>query len=81
VNSKIIALRLAAAAAILHAFRVLIYGIGRLGLYNNFDLKPQFREITEFNIFWVYFASILSILGIIGTIIIWLKIRKSKNKK
>jgi predicted ABC-type exoprotein transport system permease subunit len=76
---KIISLRLGAFAAIFHAFRVLIFVIGRIGPWINFDVKPEFRSSSSIDIFWVYFAGILSILGIIGVVIIWL-IRK-KNRK
>jgi hypothetical protein len=79
-NSKIIALRLGAAAAIFHTFRVLIYVLGRVGPFYNFDLKPQFRNTQNVEMFWVCFASILSILGVIGVIIIWRIIKKGKSK-
>jgi len=79
-NSKIIALRLGVAAAIFHAFRVFIYVIGRVGPFYNFDLKPQFRNTQNAEMFWVYFASILSISGVIGVIIIWRIIKKGGSK-
>lgn len=74
-----ISLRLGAAAAIFHALRVLIFVIGRIGPWINFDVKPEFRTSVAIDIFWVYFAGSLSALGIIGVIIIWL-LRK-KNQK
>jgi hypothetical protein len=76
---KKISLKFGAAAAIFHAFRVLIYVIGRIGPLRNFDLKPHFRQSQNVEIFWVYFASGLSILGIIIVIIIWLKIKKQRE--
>ena len=79
-NSKRISLRLGAAAAIFHAFRVLIYVIGRIGPFYNFDRKPQFQTTQDGEMFWVYFASVLSILGIIGVIVIWQKVKKGKSK-
>lgn len=79
-SSKSIALRLGAFAAIFHAFRVLIYVLGRIGPWINFDLKPQFQSTHHANMFWIYFAAILSILGILGVITIWIIIRhKGKN--
>lgn len=78
-SSKSKALRCGAIAAIFHAFRVLIYALGRTDLFLNFDVKPQFKSTHEVDMFWVYFAAILSILGILGVIIISIIIRK-KNK-
>lgn len=70
-NNIIKSLRLGASAAIFHASRVLIYIIGRIGPWKDFDIKPDFRATNPVNIFWIYFAAILSILGIIGVFIIW----------
>jgi hypothetical protein len=77
-DSKKIALKLGAAAAIFHAFRVLIYVLGRVGPFQDFDLKPQFRHTREVEMFWVYFASILSIMGVLGVIIIWRRMKNSR---
>lgn len=76
-HSKSIALRLGASAAIFHAFRVLIYVIGRVGPWINFDVKPKFRALQDVEMFWVIFAATLSILGILGVIIIWLLTKRS----
>jgi hypothetical protein len=70
------ALRLGAFAAIFHAFRVLIFVIGRVGPWVNFDVKPEHRAAVSIDIFWVYFAGILSIMGIVGVVAIWLVRRK-----
>ncbi|GAA4941048.1 hypothetical protein GCM10023314_12480 [Algibacter agarivorans] len=78
-SSKSMALHLGAYAAIFHAFRVLIFVLGRTGPWINFDVKPEFRSTHNVSMFWIYFAAILSILGILGVIIIWLYIKK-KNK-
>ena len=72
------ALRLGAAAAILHAIRVLIYVLGRTGPWVNFDVKPIYRSSYSFDWFWVWFAAILSVLGVIGVIVIWRLRRRSK---
>ncbi len=81
-NSKdSIPLRLGSAAAVFHAFRVLIYVLGRTGPWVNFDVKPEYRSLYVFNYFWVLFAAILSILGIIGVVIIWLYRRQNKRLK
>jgi hypothetical protein len=79
-NSRSIALHLGAYAAFFHAFRVLIFVLGRTGPWLNFDVKPEFRSMHNINMFWVYFAATLSILGILGVIIIWLYIKRGKNK-
>ena len=64
-------LKLGAAAAILHAIRVLIYVLGRTGPWVNFDVKPIYHSTYSVEWFWVWFAAALSILGIIGVIVIW----------
>jgi len=40
-----LALRLGAAAAILHAFRVLIFVLVRIGPWIDFDVRPEQREM------------------------------------
>ncbi|MFP4484214.1 MAG: hypothetical protein ACLFO1_05110 [Spirochaetaceae bacterium] len=60
------ALRLGAAAAIFHALRVLIYVLGRIGPWHNFDVRPELRPADTSNTFWVYFAAILAVLGVMG---------------
>ena len=59
-------LQLGAAAAILHAMRVLIYVLGRTGPWVNFDVKPIYRSSYSFEWFWIWFVAILSVLGIIS---------------
>lgn len=78
-KAKKIALRLGAAAAIFHAFRVLIYVLGRIGSLSNFDLKPQFLDAQKVEMFWVCFASVLSVLGVIGVLAIWRITKKGKR--
>ncbi|MFC1502444.1 hypothetical protein ACFL6A_03430 [bacterium] len=74
-------LRFGAAAAILHAVRVLIFVLGRTGPWINFDVKPIHRAYYAARWTWaqVYFASIMSILGVIGVIIIWRLRRRAKK--
>ena len=79
-KSKKNALRTGAAAAIFHAFRVLIYVLGRTGPWVNFDVKPEYRETHQVDLFWVYFAAILSVMGILGVLIIWAIIRKQRKE-
>lgn len=76
-----IPLRLGAAAAIFHAFRVLVFVLGRVGPWVNFDVRPEHIEAHANTWTWtgVYFAAILSVLGIIGVIVIWILIRRAKK--
>jgi hypothetical protein len=74
-------LRLAAYATLLHAFRVLIYVIGRVGPWYNFDVRPEYHHLYTFEWFWVYFAAALSTAGIVGVFVIWLAIRYKSNKE
>ena len=74
-----ISLRLGAAAAILHALRVLIYVLGKLEPLRGFGVRPEYRTYGSVDLFWVYFAAILSVLGIVGVIIICL-IRKKRKE-
>jgi hypothetical protein len=76
-----IPLRLGAAAAILHAFRVLIFVIGRHGPWVNFDVRPEHQALhyTSWSIGGVYFAAIMSLLGVIGVVIIWQYRRRVKK--
>ena len=71
-------LRLGAAAAILHAVRVLIYVLGRTGPWVNFDVKPIYHNTYSVEWFWVWFAATLSVLGIIGVVVIWQIRRRAK---
>ena len=73
-----IPLRLGAAAAILHAIRVLIYVLGRTGPWVNFDVKPIYHSTYSVEWFWVWFAAILSVLGVLGVILIWRLRRRAK---
>jgi hypothetical protein len=72
-------LKLGAIATILHAIRVLIFIMGRLDPWKDFDIKAEHVNAVEFDPFWLYFAGILSIAGIIGMILIWWLIRKRRN--
>lgn len=76
-------LRFGAAAAILHAIRVLVFVIGRAGPWVDFDIRPEYRNTQEIHWTWtgVYLAAVLSVLGIIGVIILWILIRKARKKR
>lgn len=81
-NQDRLPLRLGATAAIVHAFRVLIYVVGRVGPWINFDIKPKYWGTPYTNWSWaeVYFAASMSVLGVIGVIIIWRFRRRAHNE-
>ncbi len=67
------ALRFGAAAAILHALRVLVFALGRVEPFLDLDVRPEQRLDHAQPWSWgeVYFASTLSVLGVLGVIAIW----------
>ncbi|MGI9551055.1 MAG: hypothetical protein ACR2MT_07640 [Aurantibacter sp.] len=71
-------LRLAAIAIILHAFRILIFVMGRLGPWIDFDYRPEYRPLPYTERGWLYFAAIMSVLGVIGVLIVWWVGRRSR---
>jgi hypothetical protein len=75
-------LRFGAAAAIFHAFRVLIFVLGRVGPWINFDVRPEHIALHDTRWTWpeVYFAGIISVLGVIGVLIIW-RVRQRTRKR
>lgn len=81
-NKASLPLRFGAAAAVLHAIRVLIFVMGRVGPWIDFDVRPEQRVMHDTRWTWtgVYFAAILSGLGIIGVIVIWTLIRRARKK-
>jgi len=72
-NRASLPLKLAAGAIILHAIRVMIFVMGRVGPWINFDVRPEQRLLhyTRWTWFGVYFAAIMSILGVLGVIVVW----------
>ena len=76
-----IPLKLGAAAAIFHAIRVLVFVLGRIGPWINFDVRPEHIEnhATAWTWAGVWFAAIMSVLGVIGVIIIWILIRRANK--
>jgi hypothetical protein len=77
-----IPLRFGAAAAILHAARVLIFVLGRVGPWIDFDVRPEHRALhsVRWSWGWLYFAAIMSVLGVIGVIVIWILLRSAKKR-
>ena len=77
-----IALKIGASAAILHAIRVLIFVLGRIGPWIDFDVRPEHRALhyTRWSRSGLYFAAIMSILGVVGVLIIW-RLRRQTQKK
>lgn len=72
-------LKLGASAAILHAVRVLIFVMGRVGPWIDFDVRVEHRVLHSTRWTWhgVYLASILTVLGLIGVFVIWTLRRRS----
>ena len=72
-------LKIAAGAIILHAVRVLIFVMGRVGPWIDFDVRPGQRLLhyTRWTWFGVVFAAIMSILGVLGVIVVWRIRRRS----
>lgn len=75
-------LRLGAGAAILHAVRVLIFVLGRVGPWIDFDVRPEQRVLHSSRWSWsgLYFAATMSVLGVIGVLVIWTLRRQAKKK-
>ena len=73
-------LKLGAVAAILHAFRVLIFAMGRIEPWLNFDVRPEHHALHGARWEWwhVYVACALSIAGVVGVIVIW-RLRKRRR--
>ena len=72
-------LRFGTAVAFFHAFRVLVFTMGRVGPWIDFDVRSEHRAMHHETWSWpeVYFAFIMSVLGVMGVIIIWrIRIRK-----
>lgn len=76
-----LALKLGASAAILHAIRVLVFVLGRIGPWIDFDVRPEHRAMhySRWSRTGVYFAGIMSVLGLVGVLIIW-KLRRRKRQ-
>ena len=75
-----IPLRFGAAATLLHALRVLIFVLGRIGPWIDFDVRPVQRALhaDRWSPWQLYFAGILSVLGVIGVLIIWTLRRRNR---
>lgn len=74
-------LRTCAAAVILHAVRVLIFVLGRIGPWIDFDVRPEQRALhsTRWSWGWLYFAAVMSVLGVLGVLIIWRYRRRARK--
>ncbi len=82
-NKASIPLRFAAVVIILHAVRVLIFVLGRVGPWIDFDVRPEHRALHYTRWSWtgVYFAAIMSILSVFVLIIVWRLRRRTRRKK
>ena len=77
------ALRFGTAVVFMHAVRVMIFVMGRVGPWINFDVRPEHREMHYTRWTWtgVYFAAIMSALSIIAVFVIWHLIRRARKKQ
>jgi hypothetical protein len=77
-----LALRLGAAAAVLHALRVLVFVLGRTGPWIDFDVRPEHRAVHGDTWTWtgVWFAAIMAVMGVAGVIVIWGLIRRARRR-
>lgn len=76
-----VALRVGAAATILHALRVAIYVLGRAGPWRDFDRRPEFRGSTPVNWFWTWFAAVLSVAGLLVVLVIFLLRKRAERRR
>ena len=65
-------LQLAAAATLLHAVRVLVFVLGRMRPFKDFDVRPEHRAEHDRNWTWgqVSFAAVMAILGVAGVFVV-----------
>jgi hypothetical protein len=82
INRASLPLKLGASAVILHAVRVLIFVMARVGPWIDFDVRAEHRALHHTRWTWqgVYLASILTVLGLIGVCAIW-AIRRKRSRK
>lgn len=76
-GNRQVPLKLAAAATILHAGRVLVFILGRLRPFKDFDVRPEHRSEHDERWSWgqVYFAAAMSVLGVFGVLVIRKRMR------
>lgn len=67
-----LALRAGAAATFIHAFRVLVFALGRVGPWRDFDVRPGERAAHGERWNWgqVVFASSMSVAGVVAVFVI-----------
>jgi len=68
-----VALRTAAAVALVHVLRVLVFVLGRTGPWVDLDLRPEARAAHVAHWTWpgVYVAGSLSVVALLVVVIIW----------
>ena len=76
-------LRMLEAAIYLHWFRVLVYIVGRVGPWIDFDVHSEIRSIgpSEWSWFSVIFAGVMATLGVIGVFVVRRLIRRGIIKE
>jgi len=78
-RNRVLPMRLAAAAIIVHAARVMIFVLGRLRPFKDFDVRPEHRADHDQTWNWgqVYFAAVMSALGVVGVAVVRKRIRST----
>jgi hypothetical protein len=71
---------LAAASILLHAFRVMIFVLARIGPLTNFDIKETYHATHYARWDWtgIFLAATLSLMGVVGVLVVW-GIRRRKG--
>jgi hypothetical protein len=64
----------------LHAVRVLVYVLGRVAPWVDFDRRPEFRGPAAAAWFWVWFAAVMSAAGLVVVLVIYLVRRRTTAK-
>jgi hypothetical protein len=64
-------------AVIVHAFRVLVYVLGRFRPFKDFDVRPEARAGHDERWSWreIVFAAVMSILGLVGISVVRRRLR------
>ena len=81
VPARTLAIRVTAIVVVLHAIRVGIFALGRIGPWIDFDVRPEARATHADRWTWgdVWFASAITIVSVV--ILIWFWKRSTANTR
>jgi len=73
-------LRLAGSSILLHVSRVLVFALGRVGPWIDFDVRPEERAVHVERWTWgeVRFATVMSLLAVLGVVTVWYLRRRKR---